>query len=53
MLTVHLLNGLESLKAANAAASGNKCKMLGVSVLTSFGDEDLELLGFKDQVENK
>jgi orotidine-5'-phosphate decarboxylase len=51
--TVHLLNGLESLKAANEAASEINVKLLGVSVLTSFGDEDLELLGFKDQVEKQ
>jgi orotidine-5'-phosphate decarboxylase len=51
--TVHLLNGLESLKAANKAASEINVKLLGVSVLTSFGDEDLKLLGFKDQVEKQ
>jgi orotidine-5'-phosphate decarboxylase len=48
--TVHLLNGLDSLKAANKAANNINVKLLGVSVLTSFGDEDLAQLGFKDQV---
>ena len=49
--TVHLLNGLESLKAANEAANLINIKLLGVSVLTSFSNEDLDQLGFKDEVE--
>jgi orotidine-5'-phosphate decarboxylase len=48
--TVHLLNGLDALKAANEAAEGIGVKLLGVSVLTSFGNEELEQLGFKDCV---
>tara|TARA_Y100000389_G_scaffold183495_1_gene201030 strand:+ start:320 stop:997 length:678 start_codon:yes stop_codon:yes gene_type:complete len=52
--TVHLLNGLDALKAANKAAQEINLNLLGVSVLTSFTDEDLENLGFnynvKDQV---
>tara|TARA_B110000037_G_scaffold57792_1_gene70505 strand:+ start:166 stop:843 length:678 start_codon:yes stop_codon:yes gene_type:complete len=51
--TVHLLNGLEALKAANQAAKEINLDLLGVSVLTSFGDEDLESLGFKSDVENQ
>ena len=51
--TVHLLNGLESLKAANDAAQKINLKLLGVSVLTSFEDEDLLDLGFKDKVEDQ
>jgi orotidine-5'-phosphate decarboxylase len=51
--TVHLLNGLDALKAANEAAQKININLLGVSVLTSFGDEDLESLGFKDKVENQ
>ena len=51
--TVHLLNGLDALKAANQAAQEINLKLLGVSVLTSFGDEDLESLGFKDKVEDQ
>jgi orotidine-5'-phosphate decarboxylase len=49
--TVHLLNGLDALKAANKAAERINLKLLGVSVLTSFKDEDLEKLGFNDKVE--
>ena len=48
--TVHLLNGLDALKDANQAAQKINLKLLGVSVLTSFGDEDLESLGFNDKV---
>ena len=51
--TVHLLNGLDSLRAANKAANEINIKLLGVSVLTSFDNEDLEQLGFKDQVEDQ
>ena len=51
--TVHLLNGLDALKAANEAASAINVKLLGVSVLTSFGNEELEQLGFKDQIEEQ
>ena len=48
--TVHLLNGLGALKAANQAAQKINLKLLGVSVLTSFSDEDLESLGFRNKV---
>ena len=51
--TVHLLNGLNALKAANEAANDIKVKLLGVSVLTSFDNDELEHLGFKDKVENQ
>ena len=51
--TVHLLNGLEALKAANQTARENNINLLGVSVLTSFTDEDLESLGFKDKVKDQ
>ena len=51
--TVHLLNGLDALKAANEVANDIKIKLLGVSVLTSFSDKDLDLLGFKDQVDHQ
>ena len=51
--TVHLLNGLDSLKAANEAANKINLKLLGVSILTSFNDEDLNLLGFKDRIEQQ
>ena len=51
--TVHLLNGLDALKAANQAAEEINLKLLGVSVLTSFSDEDLKDLGFNNKVEDQ
>jgi orotidine-5'-phosphate decarboxylase len=51
--TVHLLNGLDTLKAANKEAEKIKIKLLGVSVLTSFEDKDLMKLGFRDQVRDQ
>ena len=51
--TVHLLNGLDALKEANKAASEINLKLLGVSVLTSFSDNDLESLGFNNKVEDQ
>ena len=51
--TVHLLNGLNALKAANEAAKKININLLGVSILTSFEDKDLEELGFKDKVEDQ
>ena len=51
--TVHLLNGLNALKTANQAAQEINLNLLGVSVLTSFGDEDLESLGFNNKVEDQ
>ena len=51
--TVHLLNGLDALKMANDAAGEINLKLLGVSVLTSFNDDDLEKLGFNNKVEEQ
>ena len=51
--TVHLLNGLNALKAANQAAQEINLNLLGVSVLTSFNDEDLKNLGFNNGVEEQ
>jgi len=51
--TVHLLNGLDSLKVANKAAQEINLNLLGVSVLTSFNDNDLESLGFNNKVEDQ
>ncbi|MDB9746979.1 orotidine-5'-phosphate decarboxylase [Candidatus Pelagibacter sp.] len=51
--TVHLLNGFETLKTANEAANDINVKLLGVSVLTSFDNQDLEQLGFKDKIEGQ
>ena len=51
--TVHLLNGLDALEAANKAADKINVNLLGVSVLTSFSDDDLEGLGFNNKVEDQ
>ena len=51
--TVHLLNGLDALKEANKVACAIDLKLLGVSVLTSFSDNDLESLGFNNKVEDQ
>ena len=51
--TVHLLNGADALKAANEAANNIDVRLLGVSVLTSFDNEELEQLGFKEQLEKQ
>ena len=51
--TVHLLNGLDTLKKANEAAKEINLNLLGVSVLTSFNDEDLINLGFNNKVEDQ
>jgi orotidine-5'-phosphate decarboxylase len=51
--TVHLLNGLDALVAANKAAKEINVNLLGVSVLTSFSDDDLESLGFNNKVQDQ
>jgi orotidine-5'-phosphate decarboxylase len=51
--TVHLLNGLDALKTANKMAKEINLKLLGVSILTSFSDKDLENLGFNNKVEDQ
>ena len=48
--TVHLLNGIDALNATNKAAQDINLNLLGVSVLTSFGDEDLERLAINNKV---
>ena len=51
--TVHLLNGLDALKSANQTAQEININLLGVSILTSFNDEDLFNLGFNNKVEKQ
>ena len=51
--TVHLLNGLDALKMANQVAKKVNIRLLGVSILTSFNDNDLESLGFNNNVEDQ
>ena len=42
---------MDALKAANLVAQEINIKLLGVSVLTSFNDDDLKKLGFEDQTQ--
>ena len=49
--TVHLLNGEETLKSI--VEETRKVKFVGVSVLTSFSNNDLESLGFANDVEKQ
>jgi orotidine-5'-phosphate decarboxylase len=49
--TVHILNSEETLKEAVKQA-GN-IKLIGVSILTSFSDNDLKKLGFSNNVEKQ
>jgi len=51
--TVHLLNGFDALEAANQAAQEINLNLLGVSILTSFTDKDLENIGFNSRVEDQ
>ena len=51
--TVHLLNGFDALKSANQVAKEIDLNLLGVSVLTSFSDSDLEYLGFANKVKDQ
>ena len=51
--TIHLLNGLDALKAANQTAQEINLKLLGVSILTSFIDKDLKSLGFSNNVKDQ
>ncbi len=54
MTNVHLLGGNEMLKAAYRAKleSNKDVKLIGVSVLTSLSNKDLENLGFKMNTED-
>ena len=49
--TIHLLNGEETLKSIVEEAKD--IKFIGVSVLTSFSNDDLDNLGFKNDVKNQ
>ncbi len=49
--TIHLLNGEETLKSI--VEETKDIKFIGVSVLTSFSNNDLESLGFKNDVKNQ
>ena len=49
--TIHILNGEEVLKESVKQADG--IKLIGVSVLTSFFDDDLKKLGFSNNVKEQ
>jgi len=49
--TIHILNGEEALKEAVKQADG--IKLIGVSILTSFSDDDLKKLGFSNNVKEQ
>ncbi len=49
--TIHILNGEETLKESVKQADG--IKLIGVSVLTSFFDDDLKKLGFSNNVKEQ
>jgi len=49
--TIHLLNGEETLKTI--VEETKDIKFIGVSVLTSFSNDDLKSLGFKNDVKNQ
>ena len=49
--TIHLLNGEETLKSI--VEETKDIKFIGVSVLTSFSNDDLDNLGFKNDVKNQ
>jgi orotidine-5'-phosphate decarboxylase len=51
--TVHLLNGEDALKEASKVANEISVKLIGISILTSFSDKDLQALGFLDTVEKQ
>ena len=51
--TVHLLNGSDALKAANEASNNINVILLGVLVLTLFDNDELEQLGFQEQLEKQ
>lgn len=45
-LTIHTLGGPSMIRAAVQAAAGSSTMVLGVTVLTSLGDEEVSALGF-------
>ena len=52
-LTIHLLNGEETLIDAKKAADELSIKLIGISVLTSFSNENLKNLGFSNTVDTQ
>jgi len=50
-LTVHISSGLNALKAVKKVAE-SRCKVVGVSTLTSLDNKDLKLIGYNRSVKN-
>ena len=48
-LTVHISSGLAALKAVKKIS---KCKIIGVSILTSLNNKDLKMIGYSKSVKN-
>ena len=48
-LTVHISSGLTALKAVKKVS---RCKIVGVSTLTSLNDKDLKIIGYHRSVKN-
>ena len=48
-LTVHISSGLAALKAVKKIS---KCKIIGVSILTSLNNKDLKMIGYNKSVKN-
>lgn len=56
MISIHISGGCKMLKAAKNALKkfgDSRPLLIGVTVLTSFGDEDLRALGIKDSVSDQ
>jgi len=51
--TIHSLGSLEMLQAAQDAAAGTNLEFLAVSILTSWNQKDLELIGVKDEIKDQ
>ena len=50
-LTVHISSGLKALKAVKKVVE-SRCKVVGVSTLTSLDNKDLKLIGYNRSVKN-
>ena len=50
-LTVHISSGLNALKAVKKVV-GSRCKVVGVSTLTSLDNKDLKQIGYNRSVKN-
>ncbi|WP_254229724.1 orotidine-5'-phosphate decarboxylase [Wolbachia pipientis] len=53
MLTLHISGGTKMLKEALSIVQGKKIKLIGVTVLTSMGNEDLSELGVAKEAKSQ